>query len=226
MPSKILRANSTDEVVPIHWPEMGMPAAPEVPRTPAETRAKAAADDTELRAAFEVRLQSEVARAKAEAYKQGEAAGRKQSAAEIEAVMRKLAQTIQEVAGAKVKLRREAERDVVWLSLAIARRILRRELRIDEEAILGLVKAALENASLREVTEVRTHPSHQTRVQEYLNQLGAPEAIVVRSDATLELGGVVVETDRGQLDASLETQLDEIGRGMADIAEQARRTPR
>ena len=36
------------------------------------------------------------------------------------------------------------------------------------------------------------------------------------ADGTLERGAILVETARGKLDASLETQLTEIGRGLAD----------
>ena len=38
----------------------------------------------------------------------------------------------------------EAEQDVVKLAIAIARRVLHRELTVDPDAILGLVKAALQ----------------------------------------------------------------------------------
>ncbi len=222
MASKILHAGDDIGARPIQWCEVGRPSQPHQPHSGTEAVAKPA-EDGEARAALEARHQAELARIRTEALKQGEAAGRKQATAELDTQMRRLAQTIEEVAGTKTRLQREAERDIVWLSLAIARRVLRRELQIDEEAILGLIKAALENASLREITEVRTHPSHLTSVAEHLRRIGAPEAIKVRADATLELGGIVIETTRGTLDASLETQLEEIGRGMADIVEQSRR---
>ncbi len=127
-----------------------------------------------------------------------------------------MARAIEETAGLKPRLRASAERELVGLALAIARRILRRELQVDAEAVLGLAKAALEKASLREVTGVRLHPALAAPVRAHLARIGAPQSIEVRDDPSLEPGAVLVETVRGTIDASLETQLDEIGRGLAD----------
>ena len=69
---------------------------------------------------------------------------------------------------------------------------------------------------MREATQVRVHPRFAQPVQTYLRDLGAPVSLEVSGDAALELSGVIVETVRGSLDASAETQLDEIGRGFAD----------
>jgi flagellar assembly protein FliH len=151
------------------------------------------------------------------AFEQGRAAGRQEARAELEGLMRQLAQSIEAMAGMKPRLRQEAERDVVSLSLSIARRILRREMQVDRDAVLGLVKAAFENTSMREVTLVRTHASHAELIRKHLAGLGAPECIEVKIDSGLEPGAVVVETSRGSLDSSLDTQLEEIGNGLADI---------
>jgi len=216
MPSKILHQQSAAAAEPMEWRELrgareSKPAAGRV------TRPGNAAGEQSANAELESRLKQEVARAREEGTRQGEAAGRQKGLAEVDAMLRKLAHTVEEVAGLKARLRHEAERDVVWLAMAVARRVLRREIRVDEEAVLGLVKAALDNASLRDVTEVRVHPGHKAKMQEFIAGIGAPVAITVRGDATLEPGGVVLETSRGTLDASMETQLDEIGRGLADV---------
>ena len=67
----------------------------------------------------------------------------------------KLARSIEELTGARPRYRREAEQDVVALALAIARRILHRELTVAPDALLGLVKAALDKLEAREVHQVR-----------------------------------------------------------------------
>lgn len=109
---------------------------------------------------------------------------------------------------------------MVQLALEIARRILRRELTVDPEAILGLVRAGLESVSLREVLEVRLHPAHAETVRLCLNKLGAPAALAVIADPHLEPGALLVETRRGGFDASADSQLEEIQRGFADLLEQ------
>jgi flagellar assembly protein FliH len=76
--------------------------------------------------------------------REGEAAGRVRAAAEVQPVIDRLARSIDDLAGLRARLRSEAEADLVKLSLAIARRVLRRELAIDPEALHGLVLSALE----------------------------------------------------------------------------------
>ena len=125
------------------------------------------------------------------------------------------------MAHCRLRYRQETEREVVQLSLEIARRILRRELTVDPEAILGLLRAGLESVSIREVLEVRIHPGYVDVIRNALQKLGAPVAISVVGDPHLEPGAVSVETRRGGFDASAETQLEEIQRGFADIMERS-----
>lgn len=219
MPSRIIRAGVEIEAEAVQWRLAGAPAAAQRPAQPSARpgAAPAAGDDAESAARFELRLREETDRARRSGYQEGLDAGRKEAHAEMDGLMRQLAHSIEAVAGLKPRLRQEAERDVVQISLAIARRVLRREIQVDREAVLGLVKAAFENASAREVTLVRVHPAHSAKVAEYLRGIGAPQAIEVKPDAALEMGGVVVETGRGTVDASLETQLEEISNGLVDL---------
>ncbi len=77
-------------------------------------------------------------------FQEGKAAARQEVAAQIEAMNGRLARSIEELTGLRQRFRHEAEEDVVALALAIARRILHRELTVAPEALLGLVKAGFE----------------------------------------------------------------------------------
>jgi flagellar assembly protein FliH len=134
----------------------------------------------------------------------------------MEPVVARLARTIDELAAQRRRMRREAEEDVVKLAVAIGRRILHRELTIDPEALLGVVKAALTKLERRELVRVRVHPAELTMVKRHFEQLDPSGPVEVVADAALERGGVVFETSRGNLDASLDTQLLEIQRGLSD----------
>ena len=62
----------------------------------------------------------------------------------MQPVIERLARPSTKLAGLRPRLRREAEADLVKLAMAIARRVLRREIAVDPEALRGLVMAALE----------------------------------------------------------------------------------
>lgn len=231
MATRILRSIPDEAVQVFAWPQLG-PRAQEAerqilapaPEQPVPPSAPCHAGCEQERAQWEAKLQAEVEGVRREAFQRGVEEGRRQAAGQLEGEFGRLSRAIEEAAGYKARLRAQAERELVELALAIARRIVRRELHVDAEAVLGLAKAALEKASLREVAAVRLHPAHAAPVRAHLARIGAPQSIEVQEDPSLEPGAVVVETSRGIIDASLQSQLEEIGRGLADaLGAEARR---
>jgi len=129
--------------------------------------------------------------------------------------IQQLGRSIEQLALHRGKVQREAEPELVRLSLAIARRILRRELSVDPEALLGLVKAGLERIESADVHRVRVHPEHASVLAGLLE--GAARSVEILADPGLPVGALIFETSRGSLDTGLETQLKEIERGFVDL---------
>jgi len=154
--------------------------------------------------------------ARADGLREGEAAGRSRAAAELQPVLERLAHAIAELASLRARLRSDAESDMVKLALAIARRVLRRELAIDPEALHGLVLAALEKLQAQEICRVKVHPSHAAAVAACLQKTVVGPAVDIVPDPSREPGNLIFETSRGNLDVSVETQLQEIERGLTD----------
>ena len=86
----------------------------------------------------------------------------------------------------------------------------------DPDAIHGLVLGALEKLQGQEVCRVRVHPAHAGMVSGCLRQMAAAAPVEVVPDPSRQLGTVIFETERGNLDASVESQLREIERGLSD----------
>ncbi|MBI5083941.1 MAG: hypothetical protein HZB13_05015 [Acidobacteria bacterium] len=212
MPSKIIKAGAEEQLGAIPWTWRRGAAAREAAR-PSQSAAQREIAAVEQSQETERRIREEGERA----FRRGEAAGRQAAASELEAALVRLARSVEALAGCRARYCRDAERDVVAMALAVAKRILRREVQIDSGALLGLVRAAFDSASMRDVTEVRVHPSFAAALTSHLAAIGAPQSITVKADATLEQGAVLVETTHGTIDASAETQLDEIGRGFASL---------
>jgi flagellar assembly protein FliH len=164
----------------------------------------------------EQQCEQRVREAHAAGIREGEAAGYSRAAADLQPVVEKLSRTIGELANLRPRLRQDAEADMVKLSLAIARRVLRRELAIDPDALHGLVLAALEKLQGQEVCRVRVHPDYAAAVSAYLSNSPGGQKVEVVPDASSEPGAAVFETGRGNLEASVESQLQEIERGLAD----------
>ena len=211
MSSRVRQADETNGVEPLVWRQMH---ASGPARTGIDTEEKP--DSRAHLAQMQQQSDQRAREAHAAGMREGEAVGRKRGAAELQPVIDRLARSIEEIGGMRARLRAEAEADLIQLALAIARRVLRRELVIDPEALHGLVLGALEKLGGQEISRVRVHPSHAGLVSESLRQNSASAKVEVIADPTRDLGAVIFETPRGNLDASVDSQLQEIERGLAD----------
>jgi flagellar assembly protein FliH len=154
-------------------------------------------------------------------FQDGKNAVQQELGGQLDAMAARLARTIEELSGLRQRYRHEAEEDVIALALAIARRILHRELTVAPEALLGLLKAALEKIEVREVHRVRIRPEDAPLVQQHLDKMGLPQRVELIADPGLERGSAILDSSRGALDVSVETQLAEIERGFADLVRRA-----
>ncbi len=142
--------------------------------------------------------------------------GREEAAGEVKKAFEQVAHALDELAKVKRKLRQEAEQELVKLSLAVARRVIYRELTTDPAAIEGIVHAALQKLQQREASKVRVYPGGVAAVRAALERIGSRSGMEIVADPGLVTGAILFETSVGELDASVETQLLEIQRGFAD----------
>jgi len=171
--------------------------------------------------------EQEVARkldqARREAYAEGLAAGRQHAEEQFRPAINGLAQTLEALARLRENIREETIQDLVHLAVSIAARVIHREVAVDPDALGGLIQAALSKLQSREIHRVRLHPALEPMVRKLLEQSGAsggaPKNLVLMADASLKPADVFFETSQGILDASVETQLREIERGLVDKLE-------
>ncbi len=219
MATRLLTGDAARPVEPVPWKTVAHagPSRGGGPEGGANTAAHAENESLRARIAqLERDGEQREQQAFAAGYRKGESAGQEQATARLDPVVEQFARTVNELSQMRRRLRRDAEQDVVKLALAIGRRIVHREMSIDREAILGVVKAALEKLEGREVDCVRVSPEDAEVVKKHLDRLGRPGRIEVVADNRLERGTALFETARGKLDASVDTQLEEIQRGLAD----------
>ena len=229
MLAKLIRRGAHEPFAAVEWPA-ALPSGPNAPAAPHDPASKAGADP-----AYLIELQSEVSALKAEleaarthadrrvqeavaaAQRDADHSSRQHFEQQLEAEILKLRQMIGDLVATGPKLRHQVEEDLVRLSVAIARRILHREISIDPDALTGLVKAAFHRLDQREIHHVRTDPGSLAMVRKVAEGLGPASALEISSDPALRPGSLLIETTRGHLDASIETQLNEIQRGFIDI---------
>jgi flagellar assembly protein FliH len=203
MLSKVLTGAGVARVQPFVLPCLGSRALEIVPVLEIAAVEKTAQSD------------ADIAAIKRESFEAGRLQGERQTSAELEPVLQRLNDSIAEVLNLRSELRRKAERDVVQLALMIAKRILHRELCVDENALTAIARVAFEHLARSESYRVTDHPHFAAAVAAALPSSHAGH-VTIEPDPGCAPGTLVVHSSEGMIDASIEVQLEEISRGLAD----------
>lgn len=109
-----------------------------------------------------------------------------------------------------------AESQVVKLAIAIARRVLAREVEADEMHLTAIVRAALARVHDGSASTLRVCLGEQAQ-WEALFASGRVGAVKVVGDAHFAAGECVLETDVGSVELGVQVQLAEIERGFGEL---------
>lgn len=158
--------------------------------------------------------------ANSEAWKQAEAAGRAAGLAaaqrQYEGKLRQadelcasLQSAIQALARPLSQLDDDVHAQIAQLAVALARGLVRRELRADPSQIIGIVRdtVSLLPANSRGVRVV-VHPEDAALIRERLPASGPEQAWTLLEDPVLARGDCRVITDFAQIDARVESRLN------------------
>ena len=194
--SRVLRADELSVVTPIWWRDTPLATATAGPHVPPPPKAKPAAAVNHAPAS-----PADRERVEREAYQrgfaEGKALGKDQAAAEIQPVLDRLGRALADLSSLRPQIRRDAEKDLLKLSIAIARRVLHRELTLDPESIEGLIKVALEKLQSRDLCRVRVHPDQEAAIRASLERFSNSHKVELIADPSLQSGDVLFETAHG-----------------------------
>lgn len=110
-------------------------------------------------------------------------------------------------------LLRRSEREMVEMVIAALHAILGDRAVNDPSIVTHTVAHALDRAGAQNVVRVHVHPSQAEFVLATLTDAeGEPPAFEVFPDGAVGLGGCIVDTTHGRVDARLDVQLDAIAR--------------
>jgi len=211
MLSKILTGAGVARAQPFVLPHMAQRAFEAAPDPENAFGAEPASPLRENKAQAEAEIEA----AKKEAFEAGRQQGERQARASLEPVLERLNASLGEVLAMRPELRRNAERDVVQLALLIAKRVIHRELCVDEGALTAIARVAFEHLSRSESYRVTVHPRFAGGIAAVVPASHAGR-VHIESDPGCAPGTLVVHSSEGLIDASVDTQLEEISRGLAD----------
>jgi len=158
----------------------------------------------------EMRLAALEREAFTKGYAEGERAGAEVAATRTEGMVRRLAETLAELGSLRGEIVRRTERQTVQLVLAIAERIVHRELQIDRTLLVGMARAALDRLGDYGSATIRLNPEDFRLVGGDATGDESPVRIV--ADPMVSRGGCLVQSDFGFMDVSPDAQFRELAR--------------
>jgi len=163
----------------------------------------------------ELETANRLEQARRDGFASGVAAANQEADQEVLPAIEKVAGAVAELAQLRENIREHATNDVVQLAIAIASRVVCREVAVYPDILAGLLRAAFSKLQSQETSRARVHAGFETSLRRCLDQNQAAGNLLVLPDRSLKPGEVVFECDV-KIDASVEADLSEIERGMSD----------
>ena len=106
-----------------------------------------------------------------------------------------------------------SERELVRLSLAMAERIVRREIDIDRDLLAVMARVAIDRLGENAVATIHLHP---TDCEAAMQRAGGaqPGSVEIVADVNVPRGGCLVRSAFGSIDAGIDAQMRELARAL------------
>ncbi len=143
--------------------------------------------------------------------REGYDTGKNEGILEAEARITPIADAFREAVDQLHALRKaalhEGRMEGVKLAFFIAERILQTQLRLHPELMQGIIEKACAMVTPSRILRMKLHPDAVNFCQNYPVLQTFLEDVVLIPDPSMVFGGCVVETDSGEIDARIESQL-------------------
>jgi len=215
MSAKARRVPAQSVVLPFAWQSAeGGPAAPTTAITPGIPVVVA----VDPQPSPEARLAAIEREAFAEGFAQGERAGAEASAVQADAMLRRLARALDDIATLRTQIARDTEQQMVQLALTVARRVIQREVSTDPELMMAIARVALDRVAEAAHVTVRLNTEDHAAIAAAHDAGWPGNHVTVVADARLPRGGCRIESDLGNIDAGIEAQLHQMTQALLQEA--------
>jgi flagellar biosynthesis/type III secretory pathway protein FliH len=146
--------------------------------------------------------------------KEGEVAGFEHATKKLEPLLQGLQEILMQVGNLRQNTYRIIEQEVVELALAIARKVICREIEVDKEVVVCVAREALSKVEDPGSVKIKMNPSDYQFINSTKYQIselvGNIDNVTIEPRKNIRSGGCVIETNLGEIDARIEQQLQAI----------------
>ncbi|WP_176694492.1 flagellar assembly protein FliH [Paraliobacillus sp. PM-2] len=167
----------------------------------------------EEKEAWEEEKKKWVEQAKEEGYQTGFEQGKEESLLNYQSLIKEAKKVIDITRDERTEMITQNERFILNISLEAATKIIHQSL-VDKEAYIEIVKDVLQEAREQPTIQIHAHPNDYLICQKYKDELFAivDEKVELSfyPDDALEKGSCIMESPLGKIDASIDTQLENL----------------
>lgn len=149
-----------------------------------------------------------------EAYNQGMADQAARDHADFLTACQALTEACQKIDNQRKKLLQQSRGEIVNLIITLSHKVIARELNTPRNIIAATLESALEQAIASEEFYVSLHPDDlafaEEKAPEIIAAIRGLERLVFKTDNTITKGGCLVESKVCLVDATIETQLENL----------------
>ncbi len=196
-------------------------------RQEAEDEAKRVIEEAEGRARqLEAEIQGKVEKVEQEAIQRGVAEGSSRGFQEGKAELERLIGTLNRIISAAIEKRneiiQESETQVINLVLLMARKVIKVISENQKNVVINNVVQALRKLKSRGAVVIRVNLADLELTSEhtadFLKMVENVKSVTVLEDSSVDRGGCLIETDFGQIDARISSQLHELEEKILELA--------
>ncbi|HOT59420.1 MAG TPA: flagellar assembly protein FliH [Spirochaetales bacterium] len=187
---------------------------------------KALADAEQKIKEMERQAQARINEITNEAYKKGFEQGReegfKAEKAELERLIQRLHTIIERTLDKREEILNNTESQIVELVLLISRKVVKTISENQKSVIISNIAQALRKLKTRSDIIIRVNIADlqlaSEHLKEFTDMVENAKNISIVEDTTVDKGGCIIETDFGEIDARIQSQLNELEEKILDIA--------
>ena len=183
-----------------------------------EAQEKVKQIESDSRAAFED--------ARKEAEQQGRAVGReagfKEGKAEVERLIQRTQTVLERAQNKRAEILEETEQEIINMVLLIARKVIKVISENQRNVIISNVVQALRKVKGRGNIIIRVNISDlklaSEHIKDFINHVEGAKSIQIVEDSSIDEGGCIIDTDFGEIDARIASQLSELEAKILEVS--------
>lgn len=155
-----------------------------------------------------------IEQSKEKGYQDGIVIGKKEAEEKLTAELSNALSTINQAVKERKRIIKDAEAEILRLSLKVAEQIIRSEVSLHRDVCLNIVSEAIGRISDREQIIIKVNREDVEQLKKYKDRIGGlvdgVKSLSILEDSSVEPGGCVIETNLGYVDSRISTKIKAI----------------